>query len=187
MKTQWLPAKGDCVVLDTNVLSYAKRKPYGIACSALLATLEKRGVKLVLPQIVEYEFLRHALSYEDYEEMRQWMAAKFERWPMSEGIVSAATLMQILLHAHDATRAYAERKDTLADMLVAATTGKHQIEQQCTTYLLSGDADFPLPYIEPIARYDLQHRKEGGRMQYLHFYEVDVTLVNEDWKRFRHE
>lgn len=182
MKKDWIPSTGDCVVLDTNIVNFARRKAYKSACTQLLTSLARRGVKLVIPQIVEYELLRHSENMAEYQRIKHELERQFKRWPIDEGIFQAAILMQCLYHWHEMSRKFSERRDTLADMLVAATAGKHQVEQQCRTYILSGDQDYALPYVFPVAQYELEHNEKSTAPLYVHFFEIYVDQVNRDWK-----
>ena len=184
MRKNWIPNSGECVVIDTNIVSYAKRRAYGRSCTALLNQLTQQGIKRVLPQIVEYELLRHTRSTKEYTATQKWLSTEFIKWPMSEGILRSATMLHALLYWHDISQRFAERKDFLEDLLVAATAGRHQMEQKCKTYILSGDQGYSLPYLIPVARYELLPSKDAGRKQYLHFYEIDVDLINKDWKQY---
>ena len=182
-----MPTKNDFVVVDTNVLITAREnRDYRKACSKLLEEIisQSQQKKVIVPQFVEFEFLKRSAEMREYADTIAYFEDKFIRLSVPPPVTITAHKILMLYKWNETTCDHAMNNKTLFIDLCTASVAIHFEKLfKKKTYILSSDQDFCPPYFSIKEAYKLDHAN-GFKCLYFYLYDANKAAILDDWKKY---
>jgi predicted nucleic acid-binding protein len=171
------------ILIDTNVIIYLQSKPYGAQLKDLMETLKTKKTALIVPQIVELELLKRSKDVGIFNDTIGYIQDNFDRWPISEDILSTSFILFILYRWNKKTSsiANAENINFTFDLIVAAHSASYQhLNPKNEIFILSADSTpYPTPYFNIVEQYKFDYPKKGTHLT-LYLFSCDSKKLSED-------